>query len=138
METELHLYVECHLTGEFMSQAQRRTFGETPSLTLKGPRLFGLENESPDDLHNIFYRNTRYCIYINRKKSHIPSLKYFTTLVRDELKLKFQGTRILNKVKSESAKTSLNWLRVEMGWSTGIHSGHPLINPYPNSQTRTR
>ena len=43
-----------------MSQAQswfRRTFGETPSLTLKGPRLLGLENESPDDLHNIFYRN---------------------------------------------------------------------------------
>ena len=63
IETELHLYVECHLTGEFMSQAQswfKRTFGETPSLTLKGPRLFGLENESPDDLHNIFYRNVRY------------------------------------------------------------------------------
>ena len=71
-------------------------------------------------------------------KLHIPSLKYFTTLIRDELKLKFRGTRILNKVKSDSDKTSLNWLRVEMGWTTGIHSGHPQINPYPNSQTRTR
>ena len=109
-----------------------------PRLFVKGPRLFGLENESPDDLHNIFYRNVRYCIYINRKKAHIPSLKYFTTLIRDELKLKFRGTRILTKVKSDSDKTSLNWLRIEMGWSSGIHIGHPLINPYPNSQTRTR
>ena len=54
-----------------------------------------------------------------------PSLKYFTTLIRDELKLKFRGTRILTKVKSDSDKTSLNWFRIEMGWSTGIHSGHP-------------
>ena len=139
-ETELHLYVECHLTGEFMTQAQRwfgRTFGETPSLTLKGPRLFGLENEPPDDLQNIFYRNVRYCIYINRKKACIPSLKYFKTLIRDELKLKFRGTRILTRVKSASDKTSLDWLRNEMGWSNGIHIGHPLINPHPNSQTRT-
>ena len=140
-ETELHLYVECHLTREFMTQAQRwfgRTFGETPSLTLKGPRLFGLENEPPDDLQNIFYRNVRYCIYINRKKAYIPSLKYFKTLIRDELKLKFRGTRILTKVKSETDKTSLNWLRIEMGWSNGYHIGHPSINPYPNSQTRTQ
>ena len=107
------------------------------TLTLKGPRLFGLENEPPDDLQNIFYRNVRYCIYINRKKACIPSLKYFKTLIRDELKLKFRGTRILTRVKSASDKTSLDWLRNEMGWSNGIHIGHPLINPHPNSQTRT-
>ena len=81
----------------------RRTFGETPSLMLNGPRLFGLENEPPDDLHNIFYRSARYCIYSGRKRSHFPSIKFFAALVRDELKLKFQGTRVLSKVREAPA-----------------------------------
>ena len=122
------------LTDSFMVLAQkwfRGTFGETPSLMLNGPRLFGLENEPPDDLHNIFYRSARYCIYSNRKRSHIPSIKFFAALVRDELKLKFQGTRIINKVKSQSDQTSLDWLRNQMGWTLPYHSGHPAINAYP-------
>ena len=134
-ENELHLYVECLLTDDFMVLAQnwfRRTFGEEPSLLLKGPRLFGLENEPPDDLHNIFYRSARYCIYSNRKRSHIPSINFFAALVRDELKLKFQGTRILSKVKTPTDQTALDWLRAEMGWTLGRHSGHPMINPNPS------
>merc|ERR1712110_1397373 len=69
-EDEIHIYTECQNTGDFWITAQqwfRGTFGENPSLVLKGPRLFGLENEPPDDLHNIFYRSARYCIYLGRK-----------------------------------------------------------------------
>ena len=134
-ETELHLYVECGTTGEFMVYARNwfaRIFGETPSLMLKGPRLFGLENEPPDDLSNIFYRSARYTIYSNRKRACTPSLKCFAALVRDELKLKFKGTRILSKVKTPSYQTALNWLRIQMGWTGGNHMGHPTINPYPS------
>ena len=134
-ETELHLYVECGTTGEFMVYARNwfaRIFGETPSLMLKGPRLFGLENEPPDDLSNIFYRSARYTIYSNRKRACIPSMKYFAALVRDELKLKFKGTRILSKVKTPSDQTALDWLRIQMGWTVGNHIGHPTINPYPS------
>ena len=109
-----------------------RIFGETPSLMLKGPRLFGLENEPPDDLSNIFYRSARYTIYSNRKRACTPSLKCFAALVRDELKLKFKGTRILSKVKTPSDQTALNWLRIQMGWTGGNHMGHPTINPYPS------
>ena len=47
---------ECDITDDFMVQAQGwfgQTFGVIPSLMLNGLRLFGLENESPNDLHNI-------------------------------------------------------------------------------------
>ena len=33
----------------------RLEFGVNPPLMLNGPRLFGLENEAPDDLHVIVY-----------------------------------------------------------------------------------
>ena len=51
-EDEIHIYTECDSTGTFMVLARdwfRGTFGGTPSLMLNGPRLFGLENEAPDD-----------------------------------------------------------------------------------------
>ena len=51
------------------------TFGVAPTLVLKGPRLFGLEKEQPDDLHNIFYRSVRYSIYYNRKKNSTLQFK---------------------------------------------------------------
>ena len=56
---------------------------------MNGPRLFGLENEPPDDLHNIFYRCVRYCTFSGRKRTMVPSVKFFVALVRDELKLKY-------------------------------------------------
>ena len=75
-ETELHLYTECVHGKYFMEEARKwflTTFGVAPSLVLNGPRLFGLENEPPDDLFNIFYRSARYCIYSGRKRSTTPT-----------------------------------------------------------------
>ena len=72
----------------------------TPILDLNGPLLFGLEKESPVDLHNIFYRSARYCIYSGRKKYAIPSVEYLKSLVRDELKYKYSGNKILEYLNS--------------------------------------
>ena len=54
----------------------QETFGVAPSLVLNGPRLFGLENEPPDDLLNIFYRCARYCITLVEKMTIEPSKKF--------------------------------------------------------------
>ena len=46
IETEMHLYVECEVTGEFWRSASywfSEVFKVTPTLALKGPRLFGQE-----------------------------------------------------------------------------------------------
>ena len=109
----------------------RGTFGENPSLVLKGPRLFGLENEPPDDLHNIFYRSARYCIYSGRKKALQPSIEVFKALIRDELRQKFKGNGDIRNTKTDSEKTALQWLKVEMGWTLPAMNGNPLINPNP-------
>ena len=117
-----------------MVQAQvwfGQTFGVIPSLALKGPRLFGLENEPPDDLHNIFYRSARYCIYSGRKKAIIPSMQVFKALVRDELRQKYKGNGDIRKTKSQQDKTALQWLKVEMGWTLPAINGNTLINPNP-------
>ena len=95
----------------------KETFRVAPSLVLNGPRLFGLENEPPDDLLNIFYRCARYTIYSGRKRSTTPSLKFFVTLVRDELKLKYAGSRILKYSDIESERVAICWLNVQMGWT---------------------
>ena len=119
-EDEIHIYTGCPNTGNFWNDARdwfRGTFGENPSLVLKGPRLFGLENEPPDDLHNIFYRSARYCIYLGRKKAFHPSIEVFKALIRDELKHKFKGKGDIDKCKNEAERTALQWLRVEMGWT---------------------
>ena len=119
-EDEIHIYTDCPNTSNFWNDAQhwfRGTFGENPSLVLKGPRLFGLENEPPDDLHNIFYRSARYCIYLGRKKAFHPSIEVFKALIRDELRHKFKGKGDIDKCKNEAERTALQWLRVEMGWT---------------------
>ena len=124
-ENKIHLYIECDITDQFMVQAQdwfRQTFGVTPSLMLNGPRLFGLENEPPDDLHNIFYRSARYCIYSGRKKAPTPCMKVFKALIRDELRQKYKGNGDIRKTKSAEDKTALQWLKVEMGWT---YTGSP-------------
>ena len=92
----VHLYIECGTLEEFWRTAKTwftNSFGVVPILTLKGYRLFGMEKEPPNDLINIFYRCVRYSIFFQRKKSLIPSLKYFVNLVRDELKIKYGGIR---------------------------------------------
>ena len=91
---------------------------------LKGPRLFGLENEPPDDLHNIFYRSARYCIYSGRKKTFQPSIEVFKALIRDELRQKFKGNGDIRKTKTDSDKTAIQWLKVEMGWTLPAMNGN--------------
>ena len=103
-------------------------FRVAPTLVLKGPRLFGLEKEPPNDLHNIFYRTwcVRYSIYNNRKKTILPSLKYFITLVRDELKIKYIGNRFQRYAESPSEAGAILWMRQEMGWSQTIPERMPM------------
>ena len=108
------------------------TFGVAPSLVLNGPRLFGLENEPPDDLFNIFYRSARYCIYSGRKRSTTPRIQVFIALVREELKLKYAGTRILKHCDKPNESKAINWLNVQMGWTLRVTSQVPN---HLNSQT---
>ena len=105
----------------------RETFGVAPSLVLNGPKLFGLENEPPDDLFNIFYRCVRYCIFSGRKRTITPSVRFFVALVRDELKLKYAGNRILKYNDYPTEKKAISWLRVQMGWLTRTGSEIPVI-----------
>ena len=123
IETEHHLYVECPLTGEFWQNARdwySLVFKVAPSLLLTGPRLFGLEKEPPSDLFNIFYRSGRYCIFNTRKRRTLPSLKHFISLVRDELKLKYRGTRILKYADKPSEAAAIGWMREQMGWTPNV------------------
>ena len=134
-ETELHLYTECVHGKYFMEEARKwflTTFGVAPSLVLNGPRLFGLENEPPDDLFNIFYRSARYCIYSGRKRSTTPRIQVFIALVREELKLKYAGTRILKHCDNPNESKAINWLNVQMGWTLRVTSQVPN---HLNSQT---
>ena len=119
-ETEMHLYVDCDVTDEFWHSAKwwfSQVFRVAPSLLLKGPRLFGLEKEPPTDLSNIFYRCARYCIYNGRNKTITPSLRFFITLVRDELKEKYKGTKFKRYAASPDEAAAITWMKAEMGWT---------------------
>ena len=120
IETEMHLYVDCLITQYFWVAARRwfnNYIGVAPTIVLKGPRLFGLEKEPPNDLSNIFYRSARYCIYTNRKKTAIPSVQCMTSLVKDELKLKYSGKKILAFTERKEEQKAIWWLNEQMGWS---------------------
>ena len=120
IETEMHLYVDCPITQCFWVAARRwfnNYIGVAPTIVLKGPRLFGLEKEPPNDLSNIFYRSARYCIYTNRKKTAIPSVQCMTSLVKDELKLKYSGKKILAFAERKEEQKAIWWLNEQMGWS---------------------
>ena len=80
-------------TGIFICKKDGQNHKKALDRLLRGYRLFGMEKEPPNDLINIFYRCVRYSIFFQRKKSLIPSLKYFVNLVRDELKIKYGGIR---------------------------------------------
>ena len=118
-EDEKHLYIDCHNTEGFWEDAYawyECAFGVTPPLLLNGPRLFGMENEPPDDLLNIFYRCVRYTIYMGRKRVFYPELGLFTSLVKDELKFKYSGNRILKHADKPSEQRAIAWMRIQMGW----------------------
>ena len=132
IETEIHLYVECSIVQFFWQNARkwfREIIGVTPILDLNGPLLFGLEKESPVDLHNIFYRSARYCIYSGRKKYAIPSVEYLKSLVRDELKYKYSGNKILAYADIPEEQSAIAWLRDQMGW-TLERPPHPAFGPH--------
>jgi len=118
-EDEKHLYIDCHNTEAFWEDAYEWyecAFGVAPPLLLNGPRLFGMENEPPDDLLNIFYRCVRYTIYMGRKRVFYPELGLFTSLVKDELKFKYSGNRILKHADKPSEQRAIAWMRIQMGW----------------------
>ena len=128
VEDEIHLYIECGTLEEFWRTAKTwftNSFGVVPILTLKGYRLFGMEKEPPNDLINIFYRCVRYSIYFQRKKSLIPSLKYFTNLVKDELKIKYGGTRFQRYAGCPTEAAAILWMKREMGWQQTIPERMP-------------
>ena len=128
IEDELHLYVECDQLRDFWLTAKNwfmNNFGVVPILTLRAYRLFGMEKEPPNDLLNIFYRSVRYSIYFQRKKSLIPSLKYFVNLVRDELKIKYGGTRFQRYAGCPTEAAAILWMKREMGWTQTIPERMP-------------
>ena len=119
IEDEIHLYIDCDTSGTFWEDAEewyQAAFGVAPPLLLNGPRLFGMENEPPDDLLNIFYRCVRYTIFMGRKRAATPELRYFVSLVKDELKLKYSGNKILKHADNQSEKKAIAWMREQMGW----------------------
>ena len=119
IEDEIHLYIDCDTSGTFWEDAEewyQGAFGVAPPLLLNGPRLFGMENEPPDDLLNIFYRCVRYTIFMGRKRAATPELRYFVSLVKDELKFKYSGNKILKHADNQSEKKAIAWMREQMGW----------------------
>ena len=123
IETEQHLYNDCLATDEFWQHAKAwftSNFRVAPTLALRGYRLFGMEKEPPNDLLNIFYRCARYCIFSSRRKAVLPSLKLFVSLVRDELKLKYAGTRFQKYAGCPLEEHAHFWMRKEMGWTQTI------------------
>ena len=52
--------------------------------------------------------SARYCIYSGRKRSLLPSLRFFAALVRDELKQKFRGNKDLKNAKCPENKRALH------------------------------
>ena len=134
IETEMHIYVECEVTGEFWRSARywfSEVFKVAPTLALKGPRLFGLEKEQPSDLSNIFYRCARYCIYNNRYKTSLPSLQFFEKLVRDELRIKYRGKKFTKYAASLEEAAAIQWMKVQMGWAQTLPE---KLYPEPSNQ----
>ena len=132
--------MECEVTGEFWQSAKywfSQVFKVNPTLALKGPRLFGLEKEQPSDLLNIFYRCARYCIYNNRSKTSLPSLEFFANLVRDELKIKYQGAKFTKYAASPEEAAAIRWMQVEMGWNQTLPEKlYPASSKYVSNTTQ--
>ena len=128
VEDEIHLYNDCRVLDEFWHSAQiwfSNNFGVVPTLALRGYRLFGMEKEPSNDLNNIFYRCVRYSIYFQRKKTVLPSLKFLVALVRDELKIKYAGTRRQKYASCPTEAAAISWLKKEMGWTQTIPERMP-------------
>ena len=64
---------------------------------------------------NILYKRKK-DLYNTRKRGTLPSLKHFISLVKDELKLKYRGTRILKYAEVLTEAAAIRWYRGQMGW----------------------
>ena len=73
-------------------------------------------------LINIFNRCVRYSNFFQRKNSVIPSLKYFANLVRDELKIKYAGTRFHKYASCPTEAAAILWMKTELGWTQCPHN----------------
>ena len=82
-------------------------------------------------LHNIFSRSAHYCIYAGRKRSPLPSVRFFAAHMRDELKQKFRGNKDLKNAKNPEDKRALHWLKIEMECILSATSGNTLVNKNP-------
>ena len=91
-------------------------------LGLKIPRIFGMDNERSSDLCNIFHRNARYCIYFIRRKSLFPSLEYFVTLVKDEIRRKYSWSRLAKYSSDPTALRGYPIVKMEIRYSKFFNS----------------
>ena len=117
LETEHHLYTACEVTEEFWRKARNWAFTEwavLPPISLKCSRLFGLENERPDDLLNVFYRNVRYTIFRGRETRHQPSFKLLEELVLDDLKRKYTGEKVKKYEGIAEEQLAISWYRQQL------------------------
>ena len=53
---------------------------------------------------------------MGRKRALTPDLVYFISLVKDELKLKYSGNKILKHADKLSEQRAIAWMRMQMGW----------------------
>ena len=117
METGHLLYTSCESLEHFWREARRWTsqaWGVAPPLTLKCNRLLGMENERPDDLRNIFYRNVRYTIYKGRETRHKPSIQLLEDLMLEDLKRKYAGGRVEKYINLEEEQLAISWFQQKM------------------------
>ena len=71
----------------------------------------------------------RYCIYSGRKKYAIPSVEYLKSLIKDELKYKYNGNKILAYADIQEEQSAIAWLRTQMGW-TLERPPHAAFDPH--------
>ena len=117
IETEYHLYIECEVTEEFWRKARDwvfRKWAVLPPLSLKCSKIFGMENEKPDDLLNIFYRNVRYTIFKGRETRHQPCFKLLEELLLEELKRKYTGEKSKKYEGNPEEHLAINWYRQKL------------------------
>ena len=116
-ETEFHLYVSCRRLELFWMEARiwtYRNLGVKAPINLKCHRLFGMESEKPDTIHNMFYRNVRYTIFIGRDSRHHPNIDYFEGLMLEDLRRKYAGTKISKYSDNAEEQLAISWYKQQL------------------------
>ena len=76
--------------------------------------MFGMENEKPDTILNMFYRNVRYTIFIGRDSRYYPNIDYFEGLMLEDLRRKYAGTKISKYSKDAEEQIAICWYRQQL------------------------